>query len=188
MKPTHTLVTALGLAFALMSSQASAQDAGKGGRGRIPFSAYDADGDGSITTQEFQDAKVQRGGGRGGSGKSMQGAGRAASFEELDTDGDGKLTPDELDAGRGKGSGRAHRRPRHSFEDVDTDGDGAISESEFHEAHAARIRESAEQGRPMKHARTPTTFADIDSDGDGSISREEFSAHQAKRHGSMPRH
>lgn len=96
---------------------------------------YDADGDGTITLQEFQS--------RG-----------AETFTQLDTDGDGRLSAEEL-AAAGRGWGRhgkardqaqpqqnAERQARmrdRGFARMDADSDGFVSRAEFDDVRMSRF-------------------------------------------------
>ena len=84
-------------------------------RGPVPFAAYDADGNGSISQQEFNAVRDQRQAERAAEGRPGFGAVNASDFSQADTDGDGQLSPTELSAaqqaqweknGMGRGQGR----------------------------------------------------------------------------------
>jgi EF hand domain-containing protein len=86
-------------------------------RGQMSIADYDADGNGSITEQEFNGARKQqqeRMKTRGGMGRGMA---NAPSFADTDSDKDGQVSAEELQAmqekqqanrgmGRGQGKGR----------------------------------------------------------------------------------
>lgn len=197
-------VIAIGLAFAfaVVTRQSVANAEEVPARGPIPFSAFDENGDGAISEEEFYEARGERMATRATEGRPMRGAAKAPTFSDLDADGDGKLDPEELTAGqnaqaeklrgagmgqgRGAGQGMGREKNMPSFDDYDLDGDGTIVEKEFQEARAKRISERAEQGYPMKNIGSAPAFGDLDSDGDGKLSREEFDAHQAQRGQSTP--
>jgi hypothetical protein len=84
---------------------------------------FDADGDGAVSRQEFDESHARAAGER---------------FARLDSDADGSLTQAELDAARERM--RAHRGER--AERIDTDGDGAWS---LPELQAVRPGMTAEQ-------------------------------------------
>lgn len=68
------------------------------GPGRMPtFADFDADGDGSITEQEFVDARSKRIAERATEGRPMRGLSQAADFSEIDINGDGALSREEFD-------------------------------------------------------------------------------------------
>ena len=189
------LTTALVLAF--VAHEARAQSTEIPDRGPVPFSAFDRNGDGVITEDEFDAVKAERMEKRAAEGRPMRGAGGAPTFAELDADGDGKITPEELAAGQarqrekrgamgmgqgqGAGQGMGPGRDRPTFEDFDLDGDGSISEAEFVEFRNKRISERVAQGYQMRGLSEAPTFEELDLDGDGKLSREEFEAHQAER-------
>jgi Ca2+-binding EF-hand superfamily protein len=181
-----TLLVAAGLALPALAQMPAP-------RGPDPFSAYDQNGDGSISPAEFDAHRQQRMQSRAEDGRMMRNAGSGPMFSELDTDGDGKLSPDELAAGQrgrmmnrpGMGPGAAGMpgpgmgRNRPAFADFDTNGDGHIGRDELEAARAARISERAQAGYPMRGLQDMPGFEAMDSDGDGQLSPEEFARHQA---------
>ena len=74
-------------------------------RGPMTFDAFDQNGDGAITEQEFYDARAQRIRERAQQGYPMRNAPNAPSFESVDSDGNGLVSPDELTAAQAE-----HRR------------------------------------------------------------------------------
>ncbi len=166
-------------------------------RGPIPFAAFDADGNGLISEQEFHARRAQRMAAREAEGRPMRGAASAPSFAEFDTNADGQLTQDELAAGqkarmeqrrgmgmgtgRGPGTGQGMGRNMPAFSDYDLNGDGKILEKEFSEARTRRISERTQQGYRMKNIGNAPAFADLDTNGDGEIGSGEFAAHQTQR-------
>lgn len=62
------------------------------------FADFDRDGDGSLTKQEFYDARAQRMGERAAQGYPLRNAPNAPAFESIDTNGDGKVVPAEFAA------------------------------------------------------------------------------------------
>lgn len=121
------------------------------------FSEFDANGDGTVSEEEFNTFRSARMAAMAEAGKPMKGARYAPSFSDLDTDGDGVLSEAELVAGQ-----KAQRQKMHEMH-KGGDGQGA------HGHH----------GKGMKMP----TFGDLDLDGDGCINAEEFAVHQAERHG-----
>jgi Ca2+-binding EF-hand superfamily protein len=117
----------------------------------------DADGDGAVSLQEFQDAHS---------------AHAAERFGRLDENGDGQLSADEMSAAHGRGEGRgrdAHGDGRgmgRGFERLDTDGDGSLSLAELQ----------------ARHPEASPLFAEIDSDADGLLTREEWTSGREAMH------
>ncbi len=183
------------VAVAVVSQSSTADTEQAPTRGPVPFSTYDANGDGVVSEEEFLQVKGKRMSARAAEGKPMRGAASAPAFSDFDTSGDGMLTPDELAAGQkermeerrrsqmkpGRGAGRGKGKGKMpSYEDIDLDADGSIPEQEFHQGRAKWIANRAKQGYPMKQIGSPPAFGEIDTDGSGSVSREEFEAHQAQ--------
>ncbi len=190
-------VMAIGLvvAFAVVSQSSTAETEPLPPRGPVPFSTYDANGDGAVSEEEFLQVRGKRMSARAAEGKPMRGVASAPAFSDFDTSGDGTLTPDELAAGQkkrmeerrrsrikpGRGAGRGKGKGKGnmpSYEDIDLDGDGSIPEPEFHQGRAKWIANRAKQGAAMKQVGSPPAFGEIDTDGSGAVSREEFEAHQ----------
>jgi len=82
----------------LFAPPATAADTGP--RGPLPFSAYDKDGNGTISKQEFKATRQARQQQRMEEGRMMRHAADAPSFESMDTNKDGRLTRQEFAAGR----------------------------------------------------------------------------------------
>lgn len=150
-------------------------------RGPLPFSAYDQNGDGSISAEEFKAVREQR----RAEGRPMR---NAPTFAELDSNHDGKLTAEEFAArpnrpmGRGQGAGPG---AMPTFADFDLNKDGKISEEEFNEARAARISKRATEGYQMRGLANAPAFADMDTNHDNALSPEEFSAAQTQHRQQM---
>ena len=188
----------LGLIIAVASviSPLSAQSEELPERGPIPFSAFDQDGSGYITQDEFDTVRAQRMADKAADGRPMRGAADAPSFSEFDKNADGQLSQDELAAGQqaqmekrrsmgygmgqGQGSGMNRGMNMPAFSDCDLNGDGKILEEEFYQARNKRMSERAEQGYQMKNAAMAPPFSVVDANGDGEISAEEFAAHQSQ--------
>lgn len=173
------LLLAIASTFLQISVQAEEIPA----RGPIPFVAFDMDGNGHITEQEFAATREKRMAALAAEGMPMGGATRAPEFSDFDTNGDGYLTPDELVAGQQaqmeKRSGMGRNMP--AFSDFDLNGDGIILEEEFNETRSKRITERTQQGYQMRNLDSAPSFADIDTNSDGEIDPDEFAAHQAER-------
>ena len=198
----------LGLIIAIASviSPLSAQSEELPARGPIPFSAFDQDGSGYITQDEFDTVRAQRMAEKAADGRPMRGAADAPSFSEFDKNADGQLSQDELAAGqqaqmekrrsmgsgmsqgqgRGMGKGMNKGMNMPAFSDCDLNGDGKILEEEFYQARNKRMSERAEQGYQMKNAAMAPPFSVVDANGDGEISAEEFAAHQAQMRKTTP--
>lgn len=151
-------------------------------RGPLPFSAYDQNGDGFVSKDEFNAVREKR----TAEGMPMR---NAPSFEDIDQNHDGKLSQEEFSAhrsgrmgnspGAGAGPGTGMRGMMPSFSDFDLNKDGKITEEEFTDARTARISKRLQEGYQMRGLANAPSFADIDSNHDGAISPEEFSAHIA---------
>lgn len=179
------------------------------GRGPIPFSVYDTDGNGLISEAEFDTVRQERMQAQAAAGGMMRNAANAPPFADFDSDSNGQLTKEELEnsqrsrmqnrpgmrmgvgMGRSGGQGmeKGMRMPGNvpSFADCDVNGDGTISEAEFDKVRGEKMNERAQQGGIMRNAAKAPAFADIDTDGDGTISSEEFAAHQASQRWQKPR-
>jgi hypothetical protein len=72
-------------------------------RGPLPFAAFDRNGDGQVTEQEFDDVRAARMGYRQQLGYPMRNAANAPAFGTLDRNGDGAIDPAEF---------RAHQQER----------------------------------------------------------------------------
>lgn len=191
-----TVPLGLMIAVASVITPLSAQSEELPARGPIPFSAFDQDGSGFITQEEFDTVRAQRMADKAAEGRPMRGAASAPSFSEFDKNADGQLNQDELAAGQqaqmekrrsmgygksqGQGSGMNRGMNMPAFSDCDLNGDGIILEEEFYQARNKRMSERAEQGYQMKNAAMAPPFSVVDANGDGEISAEEFAAHQSQ--------
>jgi Ca2+-binding EF-hand superfamily protein len=68
------------------------------GRQMPTFAEFDLNGDGSLTSEEFYEARAQRMQQRTEQGYMMRNAPNAPDFESIDTNADGKVTPEEFAA------------------------------------------------------------------------------------------
>ncbi len=86
-------------------------------RGPISLTSFDADGNGTITEQEFNSAREQQQTANKDSGRLGKGMANAPSFADVDGDKDGQISAQEMQTmqqqqqanrgmGRGQGSGK----------------------------------------------------------------------------------
>jgi len=165
-------------------------------RGPLPFTAFDQDGNGSISQEEFAAVHGQRLQAPNPQGNSARRWMDPPDFASFDTDGNGSLSPDELAIGQrnrmlqrrqqmgggggnpAMGPGRGRNMP--AFEAFDLNGDGQLTQQEFEQARAKRISERAQQGYLMRNLQNAPPYGDIDSNGDGSVTPDEFAAAQMR--------
>lgn len=187
MKFPKILVTSV---LVLLGSFAQAEDLPA--RGPIPFTTYDADGNGVVTEAEFNAIRAERMEDRAEAGRPMRGLANASSFADFDKDADGKLTPAELAAGQqaqrqaspgggmgrgagmGAGGGAGAGMNPPAFGNFDTNGDGCINAAEFSAGWGNR---SAGGG----NGNMMPAFADFDADKDGFISEAELNTGRSQR-------
>ncbi len=167
----------------------AAQSPGYLQRGPAPFEAYDRDGSGTVTAEEFSAFRNERRTVRAAEGRPMRQAATAPAFEQSDLNSDGVLSRDEMTllrqqriskqpAGRGpgmspeRGAGMGRNMP--TFAEFDLNGDGFMSEDEFIEARGQRISERARQGYRMRGLQNAQPFSKIDRDGNGVVNEAEF--------------
>ena len=128
----------------------------------------DADGDGSITLEEFTQA---------------QNEGARKRFERLDADSNDLISEDELEAGRARrmadrkrrggdrpenGPGKSPREAPPSFEDLNTDGEEGLSLDEFLAMHQDRVA---------------SRFERMDQNGDGVLTKDETNRRRGQPRG-----
>ncbi len=65
-----------------------------------------------------------------------------------------------------------------AFNDFDTDGNGVLTQTEYKNAHQARMKKQEKAGKMMRNAGNAPVFKDIDSNNDGSVTPAEFRNHQ----------
>ncbi len=137
----------------------------------MPFAAYDRDGNGSISKQEFDSREAEQERDRASAGAPMGGAANTTTFAVFDRNSDGQVTDAEfaevqsamphgsLSTGMGlsAGMGGSLGGPGPSFADIDTNGDGAISATEFNTARANRAVERSQEGDPLGTMRNVPT-------------------------------
>lgn len=163
-------------------------------RGPMPYDAFDRDGNGFVSEEEFAAMRHERMEARMAEIRARCDASIARMFSRLDTNGDGQLSREELAAGQrarmerqrwrgtgygtnmGRGSGMMRNRP--AFTEFDINADGEVTEEEFYTARNNRIKARMAQGYRMRNLPNAPTFTELDADGNGEISAEEFAAHQ----------
>ncbi len=138
------LITTGLVATVFLPVQVSAQAGPGTNRGPIPFEIFDADGDGAVSEEEFNQALADRMAANAAEGRAMKNAANMPQFEVIDTDQNGTLSETEILVfqaqqrsamqGQGPGQGMNRGMAMPSFSDLDTDGDGCINAEEF-QAH-----------------------------------------------------
>jgi Ca2+-binding EF-hand superfamily protein len=163
-------------------------------RGPMPYAAFDRDGNGFVSVEEFAAMRHERMEARLAEIRARCDASIARMFSRLDTDRDGQLSREELATGqrarmerqrwRGNasgpdmGRGRGMLRNRPVFTEFDINADGLVTEEEFYTARNNRIKARMAQGYRMRNLPNAPTFTDLDTDGNGEISAAEYAAHQ----------
>ena len=181
MKLRNLLVTSF---FAVTAFAVVAQ------QGPMPFNAFDSNGDGVISEQEFNRAHSDRMAARAAQGRPMRNAGNAPVFADLDLDGNGTISQQELmqfqqarmrarQAMPGWGRGRSQGMPGRSgymppsFADIDANSDGCINPQEL-----ARFRQAKMRGQPGFMPRNMgynmPRYETFDINGDGVVLKDEF--------------
>ena len=138
--------------------------------GPIPFAAFDMDGNGLISEQEFNSVRGQRISTRAAADKPMSGAAGSSPFSEIDRNADNQLSQDEL-AARRNSQMEKHRKMGM--------GPGSGMGQNRYMDHSRCMSQGRGQDRGM--GRNMPTFADFDLDGDGKIPEEEFNQARASR-------
>ncbi len=202
-----TQMRALGLAIAAVCAAQPALAAPENVLvgGPLPFTAYDKDGNGSVTEQEFDNVYTQQMRDRAAAGAPMGGVANTTTFATFDRNGDGQITaaefstvqptlppaaPGALGSGpqmglsAGRGTGMEGTLP--GFADLDENHDGSLSASEFNDARANRAVEKSQAGEPLGSLRNAPPFEALDLNGDGRINAEEFATVQAQHSAPMP--
>jgi hypothetical protein len=85
------------LATVVLSTSTYAGEGHHGKGHKCPaYSDLDADGNGSVTAEEFYAFRAERMAARAAEGRKMKNAAKAPAFEELDLDGDKVLSAEEF--------------------------------------------------------------------------------------------
>ncbi|WP_295437827.1 EF-hand domain-containing protein [uncultured Thiodictyon sp.] len=202
---TQMLVLSLAITAACAVQPALAESENVIVGGPLPFTAYDRDGNGSISAQEFNRVQEQQTSERAAAGAPMGGVANTTTFAVFDRNSDGQVTaaefttvqppapasgPGTLGAGPqmglSDGGGVAMPGALPTFTDLDENHDGSLSASEFNDARANRAVEKSQQGQPIGSLRNAPTFEAIDLNSDGRISAEEFATVQAQHSPPQP--
>ncbi len=100
----------LALALLLAVAPATAQQPAPTFPAMASFADFDTNGDGSITEQEFVEARNKRIAERAGQGRPMRGLSQAEEFKDIDADGDGRISREEFAAHQSR-----HTQPRPGY-------------------------------------------------------------------------
>ncbi len=168
-KTTTLTLTAVSLTF--LGTASAERVFGLGGKRPATMDA-DADGDGTVTSEEREVAKAAREEARAGARAAREEA-RQAVIDEFDADEDGVFNEEERAVAKeARDAGRAAEKAAKFAEIDGEDGDGVITAEELQAANP----EASEE-------RVVAVFARLDADESGSVSLEEFtnSATQERR-------
>jgi len=175
---TRTLALTAAIAAAGGALPALAQSTNLSAPGPMPFAAFDRDGNGVVTAQEFDAVHAERMAARAATGAPMRGAATAPTFADFDQNGDGQMTPDEFAAvqqarmqgrpGMGMGSG-AGMGPGYG------PGPGAGMGPGYGRGPGAGMGPGMGMGRNMP------AFSEFDLNADGTLTEQEFYEARANR-------
>lgn len=148
------------------------------GRGPMPFSVFDHNGDGTISRQEFESTHAQRQQAPDPQGYAARRYYDPPQFSEFDQNGDGLLSPDELSQGqlkrqqqRGLGQGYTTQRP----------GMGPGRGRGMGPGMGQGMGSGSGAGMGAWRGRNMPTFSEFDLDADGLLQPQEFEQARAKR-------
>ncbi len=173
----------------------------------MPMSRFDANGDGMISEEEFNQAREQRMAARAAQGRSMYRQGmKLPEFSDMDANGDGQLTQQEMMAfhqARMQARMKARQaymqqlgypyqrgmmsRPGFAlpeFTELDENGDGCINQAELDKFKQSRMVHKRSPWGEMPHrgpGYNPPHYQQFDTDKDGRVSQEEYLAGREQR-------
>ena len=183
-KLSFVAVSVLSISFVSLAAQDMPS------RGPIPFSEYDANRDGFISENEFNDARAKRVSARANQGMPMRNAANAPDFSFFDVDKNGKISKTELLEGQNRQmlknraernfKQRSARNNMPTFESFDLNGDGYLTKSESDKAKAYRMQARQSQKEIEEESCLIGEFSDIDLNSDGKITKHEFILNQDK--------
>ncbi len=157
-------------ALITLSGIVSAQPPDYAGRGPLPFAAFDQNGDGAISQQEFDAAHAQRRQAPNPGGNSARRIMDPPQFAAFDQNGDGYLSPQEL--AQGQQMRRTQRQPG-----------GAGWRSGANQAPGMGRGMGPRGGPGMQpgRGRQMPSFESFDLNGDGVLHQQEFEQARAQR-------
>jgi Ca2+-binding EF-hand superfamily protein len=156
-------------------------------KGPIPFKAYDHNGDGYISPEEFDDTQARRAAERAAAGLRI--VPDAPGFIEFDKDEDGRISRKELagkqglvaspegksgKSSQGKGKAGTGGKSRHSNSAGKTP--GGNGKAQKHATANGNGKSGRGTGDDAGPGRRFLSFSELDATGDGEVSPEEFNA------------
>jgi len=167
-KPLATALCAL-LLNGLLPSAAPAQD--MPARGPMPFAAFDRDGNGQVSEEEFTSARRERMEARMEQRRARCDAASERMFERFDANGDGQLSADELAAGR-QARMQSHRGMGMGYGPGMGEGPGMGYGPGMGDGPGMGYGPG--MGRGMGMMRNRPSYSSFDLDADGVVTEEEF--------------
>lgn len=142
-----------------------------------PFAAFDRDGNGMISEQEFNEFRAQRRKARAEQGRMMRGVADAPSFSQIDSNQDGLLSREELMTAR-----QAHMQKRRAMGRQMGPGmdRGMGRPGRGYGPGMGWDRQNPMPGRPSMGRNRPA-FSDFDLNGDGRLTENEFTEARNRR-------